>query len=427
MKNRWFSIMLYILTFCLIFFITSVVIINAYYFIPYDANGIDLTRSFTVIYDVVFGIIAFIFALVMSYSFLSIFGLKKLNEVFARGRKKAVYISSVITFGLAYYLIELLVGYIVLNINDPNTFVNGSNSGSIIIASDKSFDNVHLNSTTNNTNMFIIDGEHVLNINDSNVIHYGSDTTNEIGANTIVSAKNRATLNGYRIMLTLKGTNTEAIYLNDSTLHLFNSNISIEGNNSSFVYADNSQLFINSTSISNTSKNSVILTNGSSGYFDKCNFILTKNCNNVFLLNSNNKELTNEVTLKNSSIDKGDYNLFNVENSTNIINITESKVDWSEVEKYIANIKNSDVVINISNSMVTGNIYFDDASSLRINLEKAQFSGNIVSNKGFELTMDDNSLFTSPGSIHLSKFNGSDIAYRKVISIQNQIENDTEI
>ena len=63
----------------------------------------------------------------------------------------------------------------------------------------------------------LVDGEHylpvtksaVLNINDSNVIHYGSDTTNEIGANTIVSAKNRATLNGYRIMLTLKGINTD--------------------------------------------------------------------------------------------------------------------------------------------------------------------------------------------------------------------------
>ena len=75
--------------------------------------------------------------------------------------------------------------------------------------------------------------------------------------------------------------------------------------------------------------------------------------------------------------------------------------------------------------MVTGNIEFDDNSNLKINIEKSQFNGNVIGNNGFELTMDDNSVFTSPGSVHLSKFNGSELAFRKVISIKNDVKLDT--
>ena len=39
--------------------------------------------------------------------------------------------------------------------------------------------------------------------------------------------------------------------------------------------------------------------------------------------------------------------------------------------------------------------------------------------------MEDVSLFTSKGNIHLSKFNGSETAFKKVISIQNQVILDT--
>ena len=427
MKSRFISIILYILTFILLIFITSVVIINGYYTIPYSTNGVDLSRSFTILHDIVFGIIAFVFALFSTYCFLSIFGKISFKEVFKKERRKLVYFSCVFAFGIVYFMTELLVGYIVLNINDPNAFINGNSAGSIIISEDKSLNNVYINSSTNNVNMISIDGNYILSVNDSNLINYGSNVLNDRGLNTILVEKNGATFNGDRIMLTLTGANSEVAYLDNSIYRLFNSNVSVDDKTSIFIYANKSEVYTNSTSISSSADTPFLIKNGSSIFLERSNFVSRANCKSVFNISSDDTKSVNTVSLKNGSIDRGDYDIFDIDSSQTIINLNDLKIDWIDIEKYIANIKNSDVTININNCMITGNISFDDYSNLKINLEKSQFNGSIISNKGFELTMDDNSVLTSPGSVHLSKFNGSELAFRKVISIQNDIKLDTNI
>ena len=428
MKSRWFSITMYILSFILLFFITSVIIINAYYSIPYNSSGVDLSRSFTVMHDIVFGIVALIFAFLAAYCFLSIFGKKGLKEVFTKDRRISVYISSVLAFGIVYFMTELLVGYIVLNIKDPNSFINGNTGGNITIIEDKTLNNVYLNNSSSNTNMIYIDGKHTLLVNDSNIIHYGNNVLNNRGYNTIINESNGAIFNADRVMLTLTGSNSELAFLNNSTLRLFNSNVSIDNKSSMFIYANKSDIYTNSTSITSSSDHHpIILKNGSNAFFERSNFISENTCDNIVEITSDEDDSVNTLTLKNSSIDKGEYNLFHFDKTKSIINLNDLKIDWSEVEKYIADIKDSDVTINISNSMITGNINFDDNSILKINIEKSQLIGTVNGNKGFELTMDDNSVFTSPGSIHLSKFTGSDVAFRKVISMQNDVKLDTNI
>ncbi len=426
MKNRWFSIIMYILSFVLLFFITSVVIINAFYSIPYQTNGVDFSRSFTLVHDIVFGIIAFIFALLGSYCFLSVFGKKTIKEVFTRERRKIVYISCIFAFGIVYFLTELLVGYIVLNINDPNAFINGSNGGNIVINEDKTLNNVYINSNINNTNIVSIDGNHTLNVNDSNLINYGSNVLSDRGLNTIVVERNGASFNGDRVMLTLTGANSEVAYVDNSAYRLFNSNVSIDDKTSMFIYGNKAEVYTNSTSISSSSETPIVLRNGSTVFLERTSFVSKDNCKNVITISSDDSELVNTINIKNGSIDKGDYNIFSIDSATTVINLSDLKIDWIDIEKYIADIKNSNVTINISNSMVTGRINFDDYSNLKLNIEKSQFNGFIFGNKGFELTMDDNSVLTSPGSVHLSKFNGSELALRKVISIQNSVILDTE-
>ena len=427
MKSRFVSVILYILTFILLIFITSVVIINGFYTIPYNTSGVDLSRSFTLMHDIVFGIVAFIFALFASYCFLSIFGLKKPKEVFIKDRKKIVYISCVLTFGIVYFLTELLVGYIVLNINDPYAFINGNTAGNIVVKEDKTINNVYINNSSVNSNIIYIDGSHTLGVTDSNLIHYGDNVLEDRGLNTIVYEKNGAIFNGDRVMLTMTGSNSEVAYLDNSTFRLFNSNVSVDDKSGVFVYSNKSDIYTNSTSISSASDTPIIIKNGTNIYLERSNFVSKSNCKNVFTVRAENDSDINTITLKNSSIDKGNYNLFDINESTTVINLSDLKIDWSDVENYIADIKNSDVTININNSIVTGNINIDEFTNLKINLNKAQFNGIISGVNGFELSMDDNSVFTSPGSVHLSKFMGSELAFRKVISIQNDIKLDTEI
>jgi len=427
MRSRWFSIFMYILSFALIFFISSVIVINAFYTIPYNASGVDLTRSFTIAHDIAFGIVALIFALLGAYCFLSVFGKKRLKEVFTKERKPSVYISSVLTFGLVYFIMELLIGYIVLNINDPNAFINGNNSAGVIVNEDKSLNNVYLNSSNNNINLISIDGSYSLSVTDSNLINYGSNILSEKGLNNVIYEKNNATFNGDRVLITLTGGNSEVAYLDNSTFRLFNSNVSVDNYTSNFIYANKAEIYANSSSITGSANYPVILRNGTTAMFERSSFVSEENCVTVFDVTSDDKEDVNTISLKNSSIDKGDYNLFHFDKTTGIINLSDLKIDWSDVEKYIADIESSDVTINISDSMVTGTIKFDDKSKLKINLERSQFNGTVIGDNGFELTMDDNSVFTSPTSIHLSKFTGSEIAFRKVISIQNQVKLDAEI
>ena len=426
MKSRFISIILYILTFILLIFFTTVVIINGYYTIPYNTSGVDLSRSFTVLHDIIFGIVAFVFALFATYCFLSVFGKIKFKEVFKKERSKVVYISCVSAFGIVYFMTELLVGYIVLNIKDPNAFINGNTYGNIVVTEDKSLNNVYSNSSLNNINMISIDGKYTLNISDSSLINYGNNVLSNRGFNTIINEKNGATFNGDRIMFTLTGTNSEVAYLNNSVLRLFNSNISVEDESSIFIYSDKSEVYTNSSSLSSSSKNPIVVKNGSTFYLERSNFVSEANCNDIFKVTSDDNSV-NIISLKNGSIAKGNYNIFNIDSSKTIINLSDLKIDWIDIEKYIAEINDSDVTININNCMITGNINFDTNSNLKVNLEESQFIGSIVGDNGFELSMDDSSIFTSPGSIHLSKFNGSEIAFRKVISVKNDIKLDTEI
>ena len=426
MKSRWVTILLYFLSFCLIFVITSVVIVNAYYAIPYDSGGIILERTFSVSYDLLFGIIAFFFSILATYSFLSIFGSKKFSEVFFSRRRKLVYISTFLTFMIVYFMFELLVGYIVLNIKNPNAFVNGNTSNSIVIESDKNSSKVYLDSSTNNTNMFVVGNGNSFSLSDSNLNHSGNGSGyNNPGKNTIIYVHEGATFNGDRIMLNLRGAYSEALYVHEGTMRIFNSNVLTKVKNSIPLYGYHSNIYVNSSSFSSNSENAVVLRNGSEFTFDNSIFDLGDVCKEIFILDSSSEDETNVVNIRNSNIDTANYHLFKIKNSKNIINFEEVKLDWGDIESYLATIDKSDVTINIKNSNVSGNFYLDDVSNLKINLINSEFSGNIVNNKGFELTMDDVSLFTSKGNIHLFKFNGSEMAFKKVISIQNQVILDT--
>lgn len=422
MKSRWANLLIYFLSFCLIFIVTTIVIINGYYSIPYDSGGIILERTFSLSFDLIFGIIAFFFSLLTSYSFLSKFGKYKFNEVFYARRSKLVYISTFFAFMIAYFMVELLVGYIVLNVKNPNAFINGNTSNSIIIDSDKTSNNVYLSSNSNNTNMFVVEHGNLFSLSDSNLNHTGNGSGyNDPGKNTIIYINDGATFNGDRVMLSLSGAYSEALYVNNGTMRLFNSNVLTKGLDSIPLYGYNSNIYISSSSFSSKSELAIVLRNGSEFSFDNSVFDVGDECKQIFILDSDNMDDTNIVNIRNSNINTNNYHLFKIKNSKNIINFEDVKIDWEGVASYLATIDKSDVTINIKNSNVTGNLYLDNSSNLKINLINSEFSGNIINNKGFELTMDDVSLFTSKGNIHLSKFNGSDEALRKVISIQNQV------
>lgn len=425
MKSRGLSIFLYILSFFLLFFITGIVIIHSYYFIPFDTNGLQTDRSYPVGYLLMFGFISILFGSFMTYTFLSVFGKYNYKEVFAYGRKKVLFLSSFFTFALVYFITELLVGYIVLNYGDPNSFINGS-TNSIVVNTDKSFTNINYSNSINNTNMFTIKDKHIVSFIDSNVIHYGNGRYREIGLNSIINALEGATINGNRLMLTVKGNYTEGIFVKNSSLKLENSNILVEGNYSVGLFGDNSNIFIDATSISGNSNYLCVFRNGTDITLDSTNLIYSDNINHVFYISSDSYDSINKVTLKGTTINDPRGDLFKIEESKTILNFEDVSIDWKDTEKSLIDFRDSNVEINIINSKVSGKITVSGNSTLKINMINSEFYGS-VEGIDFELTMDEDCTFNSDGDIKLKLFNGTDEAFNNVNSLNNHVYIGTEI
>ena len=427
MKSRGLSIFLYILTFFLIFFVTGVVTIHSYYFIPYSSNGIQTDRAFPISYLFVYGFISIIFSLIMTYSFLSVFGKYSFKEVFQVGRKKILYISSFATFGIVYFMIELLVGYIVLNYGDPNSFINGNNSNSVVITSNKAFNNINYSNYSKKTNMFTVNGNNILSFNDSNIVHGGSGEYKTVGINTIINASDGATVNGNRLMLTIRGHYTEGIYLKDSSLNLSNSNFLVEGNYSVGLFGDNSNVFVEASTINSNSNYLCVFRNGSDVVFDSTNFVYSDNINQLFYLSSDSMDIVNKFTVKETVFDNPGHDLFRIDNSKDVINLEVVTLDWLDSEDYILNINNADVELNIKQSKVYGNINLTGNSTLKINLINSNFFGHVMGNEYFDLSMDGASTFNSSLDIKLNSFSGSEAAFENLNAYGNHVYIGSEI
>ena len=155
--SRSIKIILYFITFLLFIFFSGILMVRASYMIPVDISGVEFERSYNITYITIFGIIAFMFGIMAAFAFLTKLLKINIKDIFAYKKRYLVYSTSVVAFGLFYFVFELLFGYIVLNINNPYSKVNNTYN-SIVVADNKVYDELDYSIRSDNTNMFILNG-----------------------------------------------------------------------------------------------------------------------------------------------------------------------------------------------------------------------------------------------------------------------------
>ena len=243
------------------------------------------TRSFNITYYFIFGVIAVIFSLEVSYLILSSFNNKSYDETFAYSKRYVLYTLTLISVTIFYFIGELLVGYIVLNYDTPVIKKNIGDS-SIIIKSDLNVITGNYVSTTKNSNAVTVNGKYNVVMNGALISKEANGTDNSSGRNAAFAAKGGAdvTLNGVLIQTT--GSYSNGLYsVDEGTKVVVNkSSINTAGEMSSTVYVS-ANVVINTSSITSVSAGVVTLddaffsfssgnihinNNNTSKYIDNC-------------------------------------------------------------------------------------------------------------------------------------------------------------
>lgn len=411
--SRSVKIILYLITFLLFIFFSVILIVRASYMIPVDISGANFERSFSISYLILFGIIAFLFGSMAGLAFMTKMGKTNSKEAFAYKKRYLVYSTSLVAFGLFYFISELLVGYIVLNINNPYTQVNNTYN-SIIAENNKAYNNLDYFIRTDNTNMFILNGSKDVSFLNSVIGHYGNGIVDEFDNNSIVRLVRDSNLFIKDSLFNVYGDNSEVLSIDSSKVDISSTEFRSNNNTSLFIYSNNSNLSIYDSTFSSNSYDSFIFSNNSNVLFDSCKFNVNEINNDLFYLYSDINETNNTLTLKNINYDSDLIDLIRIDKSIDSIVIENSSINIDNIEKYFLKINNSNVDIQIKNSYIKGNIIYDENSKVKLILENSTFEGNVIGDTGIDLMIDDNSSIVSSNPIKVNEFAGSDISFQKI-------------
>ena len=374
--------------------------------IPVDISGVEFERSYNFTYITIFGIIAFMFGIMAAFAFLTKLGKMNIKDIFVYKKRYLVYSTSVVAFGLFYFVFELLFGYIVLNINNPYSKVNNTYN-SIVVNDNKLYDELDYSIRSDNTNMFILNGTQDVTFMNSLISHYGNGQLNEYDNNTIIKAVRNSNLYVNDSLFNLKGKNSEGFYIDTSRLNIKSSEIRVDDPSSIVLYAANGDISIFEGTFSAYSKELFIFRNNCKVLFGKSKFNINENTQDIIYLYSDSVDDVNTIDFKEMEVNLSSADLFRIDKSTDIITIEDSSITIDDINKYLLSIHNSNVELYIKNSTVKGNITFDDNSKLKIVLENSSFNGDIISNNTIELIKDDSSTFVTNNTT-LQNLNNSD-------------------
>ncbi len=404
--SRSIKIILYFITFLLFIFFSGILMVRASYMIPVDISGVEFERSYNFTYITIFGIIAFMFGIMAAFAFLTKLGKMNIKDIFAYKKRYLVYSTSVVAFGLFYFVFELLFGYIVLNINNPYSKVNNTYN-SIVVADNKVYDELDYSIRSDNTNMFILNGTQDVTFMNSLINHYGNGQLNEYDNNTIIKAVRDSSLYVNDSLFNLRGKNSEGFYIDTSSLNIKSSEIRVDDPSSIVLYAANSDISIFEGTFSAYSNELFIFRNSCKVLFGKSKFNINENVQDLIYLYSDSVADVNTIDFKEMDVDLSSADLFRIDKSTDIITIEDSSISIDDINKYLLSIHNSNVELHIKNSTVKGNITFDDNSKVKIVLENSSFNGDIISSNTIELIKDDSSTFVTNNTT-LQNLNNSD-------------------
>ena len=404
--SRSIKIILYFITFLLFIFFSGILMVRASYMIPVDISGVEFERSYNITYITIFGIIAFMFGIMAAFAFLTKLGKMNIKDIFAYKKRYLVYSTSVVAFGLFYFVFELLFGYIVLNINNPYSKVNNTYN-SIVVADNKVYDELDYSIRSDNTNMFILNGTQDVTFMNSLINHYGNGQLNEYDNNTIIKAVRDSSLYVNDSLFNLRGKNSEGFYIDTSRLNLKSSEIRVDDPSSIVLFAAKSDISIFEGTFSTYSNELFIFRNSCKVLFGKSKFNINENTQDIIYLYSDNVNDVNTIDFKEMEVNLSSADLFRIDKSTDIITIEDSSISIDDINNYLLSIHNSNVELHIKNSTVKGNITFDDNSKVKIVLENSSFNGDIISNNTIELIKDDSSTFVTNNTT-LQNLNNSD-------------------
>lgn len=374
--------------------------------IPVDISGVEFERSYNITYITIFGIIAFMFGIMAAFAFLTKLGKINIKDIFAYKKRYLVYSTSVVAFGLFYFVFELLFGYIVLNINNPYSKVNNTYN-SIVVADNKVYDELDYSIRSDNTNMFILNGTQDVTFMNSLINHYGNGQLNEYDNNTIIKAVRDSSLYVNDSLFNLRGKNSEGFYIDTSSLNLKSSEIRVDDPSSIVLFAANSDISIFEGTFSTYSNELFIFRNSCKVLFGKSKFNINENTQDIIYLYSDSVNDVNTIDFKEMEVNLSSADLFRIDKSTVTITIEDSSISIDDINKYLLSIHNANVELHIKNSTVKGNITFDDNSKVKIVLENSSFSGDVISNNTIELIKDDSSTFVTNNTT-LQNLNNSD-------------------
>ncbi len=404
--SRSIKIILYFITFLLFIFFSVILMVRASYMIPLDISGVEFERSYNITYITIFGIIAFMFGIMAAFAFLTKLGKMNIKDIFAYKKRYLVYSTSVVAFGLFYFVFELLFGYIVLNINNPYSKVNNTYN-SIVVADNKVYDELDYSIRSDNTNMFILNGTQDVTFMNSLINHYGNGQLNEYDNNTIIKAVRDSSLYVNDSLFNLRGKNSEGFYIDTSSLNLKSSEIRVDDPSSIVLFASKSDISIFEGTFSSYSNELFIFRNSCKVLFGKSKFNINENTQDIIYLYSDNAADVNTIDFKEMDVNLSSADLFRIDKSTVTITIEDSSISIEDINKYLLSIHNANVELHIKNSTVKGNITFDDNSKVKMVLENSSFSGDIISNNTIELIKDDSSTFVTNNTT-LQNLNNSD-------------------
>lgn len=370
------------------------------------------TRSFNINYYFIFGVIAVIFSLEVSYLILSSFNKKSYDETFAYSKRYVLYTLTLISVTIFYFIAELLIGYIVLNYDTPEIKKNIEDS-SIIIKSDLNVITGNYVSTTKNSNAVTVNGNYNVVMNGALISKEANGTDNSSGRNAAIAAKGGAnvTLNGVLIQST--GSYSNGLYsVDEGTKVVVNkSSINTAGEMSSTVYVS-ANVVINTSSITSASAGVVALDDAFFSFSSGNIHINNNNTKRNFYIRNEFKDHGNATfNLNETILEYGAGNLFDVLNNDVTINLKSNIFTCTEQIDDLISLINSKVVLNVSNQNITGNVILDNDSSIVYTLTNSTYNGSI--NKDYvdtyaKLVIDANSRFNLTNDTYLNELIDAD-------------------